>query len=345
MSDFTFHDIVGFRLHTNGAEASEFYRRELSAHAGRPAEGVPVVELNWRHSWLPRSPGPGYQLQMHKLLARWHYRMALEGEQVKLDCVGNRTAIAMAWHMLVEPCLRYLASARGFLMLHGAAAVFDGVSLVLTGKGGAGKTSTSSLILHHGPQWKLHSDDYVFLGPNGTSRSLRTRAHAYLDLLNWLPGLWSRLSIREKAEISLFGWVRKITRDRIKLPLRLPLERLWAGRELSMAAELGAILLLGERTAGEFHIRRLSAEGDAARALIEMNFSEAQHFIRLARRYLGEQRADSEVAKWREREVRALTEILRKVPVYELRVPSNIGSEPAAAERLVTELGTLLKRG
>lgn len=331
-------------MHTDGVEAREFYRQELAAHAGRLPDGVPVVELSWRHSWLPQSPGPGYELQTHKRLARWYYRIELGERRVELDCVGNRTAIPMAWHMLVEPCLRYLASMRGNLMLHGAAVVWAGKSLVLTGKGGAGKTSTSSLILRHGPEWKLHSDDYVFLSPDRISHAFGTRAHAYLDLLKWVPGLRSRLSPRERLEIGVFGWLRRLSRERIKLPLRLPLQRLWPGRELNMVADLGALMLLGERTDGELDFRRLNADGGAADALIEMNFDEAQHFIRLARKYLGRQRADSEVADWRAREHRALSGILLEVPAYLLRVPSELGSDPGAADRLVTELRGILER-
>jgi hypothetical protein len=344
MNSFDFHSIVGLQLDTEDVWAAEFYRSELAAHAGDPAEDVPVVDLTWRHSWLPRSPGADYQLQIHKRLARWYFRIGLTASRVTIDCVGNRTAIPLAWHMLVEPSMRYLVSTSGSLMLHGAAIVLADKCLVLTGKGGAGKTSTSSVVLRHDPSWKLHSDDYVFLSRGRISQAFGTRAHAYLDLLRWLPELRSRLSFAEKAQIGLFGWLRRLSGERIKWPMRLQLERLWPGRELSMQAELGAVVLLGERTAHELQIRQLPAEARIPE-LIEMNFNEAHHFIQLVRKYLGIQRADAEVEKWRERETRALTEILLDVPVYELQVPRQLGSNSKLTAQLVTELKAVVERG
>lgn len=345
MNSYDFHSIVGLRLETDSAAAADFYRNELAQHAGEPAAEVPLVELQWNHSWLPRSPGPGYQLQMHKRLARWYYRMELEPKRVILDCAGNRTSIAMAWHMLVEPSMRYLAAGQGCLMLHGAGVVLGERSLVLTGLGGAGKTSTSSVLLRHDPDWTLHSDDYVFLKPGGTSLAFGTRAHAYLDLLKWLPELRSRLTAREQLEIAIFGLVRRFSGDRLKLPVRMPLARMWNGRQLSMQADLGAILLLGERTTGELAMRRLSPKVQAVDALIEMNFGEAAHFVRLARKFLGHQRADEQVARWREQERQVLERILEQVPVFEVHVPTDLGTEPGKVDRLVGELRQLVTGG
>lgn len=344
MISFDFHSIVGLHLDTTDDQAAEFYRSELAAHTGTPAEDVPVVELSWRNSWLPRSPGADYQLQIHKRLARWYFRIALTEGRVTIDCVGNRTAIPLAWHMLVEPSMRYLASMRGSLMLHGAAIVLKDKCLVLTGKGGVGKTSTSSVVLRHDPSWKLHSDDYVFLNGDGLSRAFGTRAHAYLDLLKWLPELRSRLSFRERVQIGFFGWLRRLSGERIKWPMRLEMDRLWPGRELNMRASLGAVVLLGERTSHELSLRRMSAE-ERIPELIEMNFNEAQHFMRLLRRYLGTSAADAMIGEWRGQETRALTEILKEVPVYQLQVPRQLGSNPSLTARLVGELRGILEHG
>lgn len=337
-TDFDFHSIVGFRLQSGSAAANGFYHEELAAHLGQPAQGVPMVELNWRDSWLPRRPGPGYRLQVHKRLARWYYRIAVNRDSATIDCAGNRTSIPMAWHMLVEPAMRYLASGRDAIMLHGASIVLDGRCLVFTGTGGTGKTTTSSLLLRHGPEWELHSDDFVFLRPDGTSRALGTRAHAYLDLLKWLPELRSRLTARERARLAVFGWLRRLSGNRIRWPMRLSLDRLWPGRALSMQARLGAVVMLKTRGGEQVALRRITPDHEVIQELLDMNFFEARYFRSLTRAYLGAQQAEAEMAIWRQQEKQVLTETLQRVPVYRLNLPVGLQSDGGRVQGLLDQL-------
>lgn len=342
MSNFNFHDIVGLQLRTDSPEAANFYRAELMAYAGDHGEGLPAVDLKWRHSSIPRSPGPGYQREVHKQLARWYFRLELNENRVEIDCVGNRIAIPIVWHMLVEPSLRYLAAMRGSLMLHAAAVVRSGKSLIFAGSGGVGKTTTSSLLLRYEPQWKLHADDYVFLGPGSRSYAFVTRAHAYADLLRWLPELRHSLTAAEVLRLLFFGWIRKLSGERLKLPVRLEASRLWPGRETALSADVGAVLLLGGRSDGKVTLRRLGSQDKPATKMLTINFHEMRHFIRLLRRFMGEQAADKNLSEWRDREREFLDKLVRETAIYELRIPMRAQSSDTLSRHLSSELAGLL---
>lgn len=340
--EFNFHDLVGLRLETENADAAEFFRAELSAHTGAVGDGLPRVELRWRHASLPRSPGPDYQQQVHKRLAHWHYRMELRDRTVEIDCVGNQLAVPMAWHMLVHPSMSFLVANQGNLMLHAAAVVREGKSLILTGKGGVGKTTTSSLLLRDGADWKLHADDYVFLEPGSRSYSYATRAHAYVDLLRWLPGLRSKLTKAELLRLLFFGSIRALSGGRVKWPVRLEATRLWPDREMAHSARVGAILLVGERTEGAVRLRRLGPSDDPAGELLEVNFKERQHFSRLLRRFLGEPAADRILSDWRRRERGLLDRVVAENAVFELRIPKRASSDAQLGQQLSAEMRRLL---
>ena len=88
----------------------------------------------------------GYTFHQHKLLARWGYRMQVSPERIELDVIGNRLSVPMVHHMLLHPSLRYLSARQGVLLLHAGAVSHLGKSLIFTGYGGAGKTTTTALV-------------------------------------------------------------------------------------------------------------------------------------------------------------------------------------------------------
>lgn len=342
MLEFNFHEIVGLRLHTEAPDAADFYRAELAAHLGAPSAGLPMVDLRWRRSWLPRSPGSDYRLHVHKALGRWHYRIALHREAVELDIVGNGLALPLTWHMLVLPSLRYLAAWQEALMLHAAAVVRHGSSLILTGPGGAGKTSTSSLLLRQGSEWQLHADDYLFLGPGLRSHALITRSHAYSDLLRWLPELRPRLTASEMLRLRLFGWVRKASGERLKWPIRLEAARLWPTREVAQSAKLGGILLIASRSGSELSVRHVESAGQTAVDLLDMNFHEARHFVRLLRKAMEPDQAQQAIDEWRAAELTGLERIVQLAPVYVLRLPQRPAEDGMLGRRLAESLKAVL---
>ncbi len=340
--EFNFHNIVGLRLDSGDAVAIEFFQAELGEHAGQIGDGLAEVALRWRSAALPKSPGSGYQRQLHKRLAHWHYRIELSQRSVQIDCAGNRIALPMAWHMLIHPSMSYLVANKGSLMLHGAAVVCGGKSLIVTGPGGVGKTTTSSLLLRASAEWKLHADDSVFLGPGWNSFSFATPTLAYADLLRWLPELRSTLSASELLRLLVSGSLMRLSGGRVRWPVRVGAKRLWPNREMASMAQLGAILLVGPRSGDAIGLRRLELAEDPAGELLAVNFRERRHFSRLLRRTSGVQIADAILHDWRRRERALLDRIVAAHAVYELRIPERPNSGLELARELSAKLKELL---
>ncbi len=75
--------------------------------------------------------------------------------------------------------------------------------------------------------WQFHSDDYVFCVSDSQSLSYETPLHFYQNLTRCLPELGHRLSIWESLKIHLLGYIRQLTRQKIKWPVRVDPDRLW----------------------------------------------------------------------------------------------------------------------
>lgn len=340
---FNFHNIVGLRIITDDPQASEFFSAEYKfAQRGVP-DNLPYVELQWKHAGFPLPVGPGYKFKVHKVLARWFYKVSISDQVISIDCIGNRWALPMVHHMLVHHSLRYLASLRGFLLLHAAAVVYQGQSLILTGPGGRGKTTTSSLILATADlNWQLHADDYVFLGERA-SFSYATRSHLYLDLLQWLPKLWNSLSIGERIRLLFLGKLRLFTHDGIKWPVRIEADRLWIERTLSTNASPAALVLLRRVDYGNTQVVPLHREDSPVKLLLEMNFEEASRFIRLLSATLPSDQLSGLVESWKHREEELLAGICESVPVRWLDLPRTPANESTYGETLTEALLPLFR--
>lgn len=318
---FSFHNLLGLQVQAEDADVRAFYSDEYAFHRGDPPSDVPLVRMRWG------AGGTGLPSHQHKILARWRSQVELEGREVRIAAFGNRLSIPMVHHMLVHPSLRYLAGQSGLILLHAASVARGGRSLVLTGAGGVGKTTLSTLLLASADrQWRLQGDDYVFLAPGRKTRAYVTRSHLYRNLTDWVPEVRSRLTSAEKRKLAILGRIRQWSRERIKWPVRVSADRLWPGRGVAAEAELAAVVLLQRGSVDEPRLRRADRDEGILESLCEMNFGEARHFIRLI--WGAEGWRHPELDEWRKRERRLLQGLTDGIPFYWLELPSgNVRSE------------------
>ena len=319
---FQFHDIATVEVRTDSEFAQDFFTAEYGYHrVNAPQAGLPRAILEFQ---LAATAPDGFTRHAHKLLARWAYRVTCKPGEIDLQVYGNRTAVSMVHHMLVHPSLRWLAAGGGTLLLHAGAVAKNGKSLIFTGKGGAGKTTTTSLVLASGPEWQIHADDYVFLR-SGQSLAYVTRSHLYRDLLKWVPEIGTRLTAWERARLELLGAIRKYSGERLKWAVRLGPERLWPGKALAQTATPAAILLLERAEISTPELIPVTDPSGAANDLLEMNFGEARHFLNLLKKAgaLDEQW----LAAWKASELALLLKILAETPVYRLVLPFSQSSQ------------------
>ncbi len=341
---FDFHGLAGLLVESDDPEVLSFFGREYAYHQGAPEQGAPLVRLRWSSAAERRAARP-FRWHRHKLLARWRYRIELGEDGVLIEAAGNRLSVPMVHHMLVHPSLRFLVGRKGTVLLHGAALARKGRSLVLTGRGGAGKTTASSLLLAYGsPAWELHADDYVFVGPGPESHAYLTRAHLYRDLLRWVPAVAGRLSRRERLALEVFGRLRAWSHEGLKWPVRVGAERLWPGRAYQAQALLAGVLLLRRAQVPHPMLEPIGEADDPVGELLEMNFFEARHFIRLVGR-APTPAPSGWLDAWRAREREALVQLQSRVPFLQLVLPEKVASGPEQGQALAELLEGFAERG
>ncbi|HEY3310923.1 MAG TPA: hypothetical protein VGK00_04710 [Anaerolineales bacterium] len=338
---FRFHDLAAVEVRSSAPFARDFFEAEYGYHRADESSGsLPRVSLDLQ---MDSSAPAGFTRHTHKLLARWSYRVEVLPGEVGLRVHANRAAVSMVHHMLVHPSLRWLAAGRGTLLLHAGAVVKNGKSLVFTGVGGAGKTTTTSLVLASGQGWQIHADDYVFLRP-AQSLAYVTRSHLYRDLQNWVPAIRHRLTPWERLRLEFFGALREHSREGIKWPVRLGPQRMWPGITIANEAVPAAILLLERADIASPQLRPVENPADAANDLLEMNFGEARHFLSLLQKagVLDERW----LSAWKETERNLLDHLLSKTPTFNLALPlsGQAGLDTARAQQdLLNLLDGLVK--
>lgn len=344
---FRFHDIAFVEVVTDIPFVQSFFDAEYGYHRIEPVNqsndtnqnkqdqkaDMPCVTLDFRlNSHNPK----GYTFHSHKILARWSYKINIGSGNIYIDAYGNRIAVSMVHHMLVHPSLRWLACNNGTLLLHSGAVSKNNKSLIFTGKGGTGKTTTTSLILSQNQGWQVHADDYVFINKK-QSQAYVTRSHLYRDLEKWVPEVKEILSPSERIRLEIFGALRKYTRKGIKWPVRVHPKRLWPNTSIADTASLAAILLLERKDIEKPSLFPISDLDGAANDLLEMNFGEARHFIHLLQE--AGSLDDNWLSEWKRTEGLLITNILKTVPAYRLVMPitqiantTNIGLLPLLDE-------------
>ena len=336
---FAFHRFVQLQVHTDDRFAANYFEAEYrDASAPLDAE-MPAVRLEWARSGLPRRPSAEHRLKIHKGLSRWYYRLAVGQRDIRIDAAGNRMALPMVHHMLVHGCLRYLCSQEGAVLLHASGLSRSGGSLILTGPGGAGKTTVSSIVLDQGDDaWQWHADDYVFLSPNGETYSYPSRAHIYQDLVRQLPELSSGLSVRQRAHLAFFGIARDWSQDRLKWPLRVEAGALWPERKVAPKATLRSLVLLDRTVDGDVQVEPISDRDQLTETLIDINFREAKHTTELMQTF---GLTETDIEQWRSREREIVSKSLQFVQAYRLSLPRTTKLDRAQLESQLQALVTV----
>lgn len=225
----------------------------------------------------------------------------------------------MVHHMMLHPMLRYFASRQGVLMLHSGVVSLTGKSVIFTGRGGAGKTTTTSLVLASDENWRLHADDYVFLKEGPVSLTYQTNLHVYQNLISLLPEIAEHLTLWELVKLKVFGLIRQWSNEGIKWPVRLPVNRIWLHRQIENSAVPVAIIQL-EQSDVNSGLHKIENIQNMGNTLLEMNFYEARHFIQLLQK--GEFVGDDFLTDWKQSESNILHKLLQQIPAYSLRLPS-----------------------
>lgn len=320
---FDFHGVVGVKLQADSEFARDFFLSEYQNHAvdRLPDDNYPLVVMNFSLRSFPLLNMPqGYSSYIHKGLAHWCYRLIIAEDRVNIDVIGNHFAVPMVHHMLLHASLRYLAARHSTLLLHAGAVSYQEKSLLFTGRGGTGKTTTTSLVFANGDSnWRLHADDYTFLASGPKSYCYQTRSHLYRDLLNWVPQLKHRLGLSERARIAVLGQIRGWSKNNLLWPVRIPFSRLWPDRVLQIQATPTAILFLRRSAKADIRATPIYAGQVEIDELLDMNFWEARHFLTLIKK--NDSLTQAQIDEWRVRERNLIERSLLEIPSYMLELP------------------------
>jgi len=331
---------VRLEVWSDDERARRFYLGEYGHHL---SEGKEEYRSSVRLRFNCQSRGDVNHLaaHSHKWLARWKYQIDFSPNQISIESSGNYFAIPMIHHMLVHPSLRYLAAQNGLMMLHAGGVSRNGKSILFSGKGGTGKTTTTAILLADAETgWQVHADDYVFLTTQPKSLAYMTRQHIYLPLLKWVPQLGKVMSLWERIGLFVFGNLRSWSREGLKWPVRIEPERAWPQNELCFSAKPAGLILLRRDDLSQASIRPVTDPNAALDELIEMNFSEARHFIQLVSAVqvdFGQRLID-----WQALERSLLAEIIAQVPLYELIMPFTTKDFKAAQKEISNLLLSIL---
>ncbi|NPA05892.1 MAG: hypothetical protein GXO54_00595 [Chloroflexi bacterium] len=323
---FRFTPHAWLRVRASTPWLREHFQAEYAYHRTTSEQsGTPYVALDWSPPRaVPTSIRAASRWAWHKGLAFWRYAVQPEAEGLHLWAWGNRWAGVLIQHMLVHHGLHWLLSQRGTLLLHAGAVVIDGQSWLLIARGGVGKTAlTAHLLAQLGPQRaQLHSDDFVFIAPHAhppQSNAYITRAHLYQHHLKAIPGLAARLHAAEIRRLRWLGWVRRLSRGRLRWAVRVPLSRLWPGYRVADRATVGGWIWLepGPTCRGP----EPWPANAAHEAIVAMQFYEARHFIRLVERARPKNWPADWLDSWHAREAALVAALLQARPGYRLIVP------------------------
>lgn len=326
---------------SDDARARRFYLGEYGHHRSDgdvPYQALVKLRFNCKSAGKLSNLVP----RRHKWLASWQYQVEFSQNQIEIEARGNYFAIPMVHHMLVHHALRYLAACNGLMMLHAGGVSRAGRSILFSGKGGMGKTTTTAILLSDTETgWQVHADDYVFLSSQPKSLAYMTRQHIYLPLLRWVPRLRYVMTFWERLGLFVFGNLRRWSQEGLKWPVRLEPQRAWPQNELCFSADPTGLVLLRREDLPHARLNPVLDTNTAVDELIEMNFSESRYFIDLVSAVQPD--FDQQLKEWQGLERGLLEKVVAAVPMFELVLPKTPSDFLTAQKEITTLLLTILE--
>jgi hypothetical protein len=167
----------------------------------------------------------------------------------------------------------------------------------------------------------------------------------YLSLLDWVPDIRQRLTAPEQWRLFFFGKLRAWSRENIKWPVRIPVERLWLGRSVAPEATPAGLVVLKRTPSPDPKLSVLQPDEVLLDELIGMNFGEARHFLALIKKNRSVNDYQSWQAAWRKLERQLLKFRLAEMPVYLLELPRTYSSSSEFRKSLTDRLMHLVGSG
>jgi len=340
-----FHDLIGLEISSHRERFLSYFASEYEHYLSKGlGKDIPRVGLRIESRDYPFNDAVEFTSQIHKVLARWKYHVKVQDGLINIRAGTNFIGLSMIHHMLVHPSVRYLSAKQRVLMLHAGAVCLKENSVLITGPGGTGKTTTTSLLLSQsGADYFIHADDYVFVD-HLHSLSYMTRSHLYHDILNWVPEISSRLTMKEKVKLKIFGLLREWSSGGLKWPTRISANRLWPKKKLCNQGEIrGLVFLSKEESIEKPQLVQVQDMDRIRNAILNMNFSEAEHFINLLEKDHSVRDINEWLEEWRSLEEHLLKRLLDDVPLFQLRLPTQGGFSSKYKDLVVEKFERLIK--
>jgi len=330
---YRFHEVAGLRLTGGNPQANHFFKSEFAYHSVSDnfnLNNIPLIDMGFK---IGLKRPTGYDHFVHKLVARWSYRMEVSPQHIDLSVVANRISLPLIQHFMLYPALRYISAHHGTLMLHAGAVARHGKSLIFIGKRDAGKTFITSLLLSLGRGFELHADDQVFLQGTGSSLALQSRVHLKNRYLSSIQELSRQLTQSELIKLGIFESIHRITYGRINLPVRISPQRIWPDHATAKQATPAAIIFLNtdDNSMGMFPIDNKMQMLDI---VIERSLFDARRFINMTRK--SDLEKGKLITEWLDMERELLRRVMSQTPLYALNLPD--GKVPDALVNTIIPL-------
>ncbi len=244
---FSIHDMI--KAQVSGPRwflqpvVHEFAMHEIKAGSSFDPHVEAVIRQSRAVSSVPSTYKPLFEWKASHLFASWRAMlMEKENGALLLYVSGNRLTRFVLSKWLIEPAIRVAALRKGLVMTH-AAALSDGdEALLVSGPGGAGKTTWTLRWLEGGHPYL--SDDFSIVAGE--------QCFPYVTPLRLgLRNLFQSRSLKEmraglKIEAAARTVLRRASMGRARLYLKAPLHKAVPAAEVSHPVPVAGALLLNK---------------------------------------------------------------------------------------------------
>ncbi|MFO8058775.1 MAG: hypothetical protein R6V10_15920 [bacterium] len=306
---------------------------ELSSHEIEDTSSDPDLKIILQTGGAARDSAEGHETLLRwrgsHLMASWQAAlMEKESGGLFLHVAGNRLTRFIVAKWLVEPAVRVVALKKGLVMTH-AAALSDGKrALLVSGPGGAGKTTWTLHWLQAGHPYL--ADDFSIVNGGECLPYLTPLRLGFMNVLQneVLKDMQTSLKIEAAARTML----RRATGGRVKLYLKAPLHQAVPAAKVSGPVPVAGALFLDPQKEGQSsgRVSTLSAK-DFAKILSRTDGEEMHGFGGN-----GELPVMIRGSAFRKRQEELLTELLGDAPCL------SVAARPLPERAALSSVKTLL---